>query len=94
MIPKVSYTPSHNTNWQRPTNENTNGLLRQYFPKEVDLSGYSQRHLTQVAEGLNNRPRKSLGFRTPAEVMVRKIRELNAGVLHVKIETAIFARWR
>ncbi|WP_075324157.1 IS30-like element ISCARN114 family transposase [Acidithiobacillus albertensis] len=66
--------------WQRPTNENTNGLLRQYFPKGMDLSEYSQRRLTQVAEELNNRPRKSLGFRTPAEVMAQQIRQLNSGV--------------
>ena len=66
--------------WQRPTNENTNGLLRQYFPKGTDLSGYSQRRLTQVAEELNNCPRKSFGFRTPAEVMEQQIRELNSGV--------------
>ena len=66
--------------WQRPTNENTNGLLRQYFPKGTDLSGYSQRHLTQVAEELNNRPTKSLGFRTPVEVTAQQIRQLNSGV--------------
>lgn len=53
--------------WQRGTNENTNRLLRQYFPKGTDLFGYSQSELNKVASRLNQRPRKTLGFHTPAD---------------------------
>jgi IS30 family transposase len=55
--------------WQRPSNENTNRLLRQYFPKGTDLSRYSREDLEAVAIALNKRPRKVLGWKTPAEAL-------------------------
>jgi IS30 family transposase len=56
------------SSWQRGTNENTNGLLRQYFPKGTDLARYGPEELSAIACALNNRPRKALGWKTPSEV--------------------------
>lgn len=59
--------------WQRGTNENTNGLIRQYFPKGTDFSGISHHEVARVEKLLNERPRRRLGYRTPREVLAKRL---------------------
>lgn len=70
---KVFFTAPRSP-WQRGTNENTNGLLRQYFPKGTDLPRWNVQELQAVANALNTKPRKALGWRTPAEALTKHLR--------------------
>ena len=62
--------------WQRTTNKNTNGLLRQYFPKGTDASRWGAKELEAVAATLNDRPRKALGWKTPAEAFNEQLQSV------------------
>ena len=73
----VVYFCDPHSPWQRGSNENTNGLLRQYFPKNADLSLHSSAHLNAVARQLNNRPRQTLGWMKPSEVFRRTVASID-----------------
>ena len=59
--------------WQRGTNENTNGLLRQFFPKGTDFTRISHHEVARVEQLLNERPRRRIGYRTPAEILAQRL---------------------
>jgi IS30 family transposase len=78
------YFADPNSPSQRGTNENTNGLLRQYFPKGTDLARWTSEQIEAVATALNARPRKNLGWRTPVEALDQHVRSLQtAGVASI-----------
>lgn len=76
---KIYFADPHSP-WQRPSSENINGLLRQYLPKNEDLSAYTQAQLNSIAKRLNDRPRRCLEYRTPSEVFEEEILKLKRGV--------------
>lgn len=70
--------------WLGGSNENTNGLLRQYFPKGTDLSGYTQQQLDAVADELNGHPRMTLGYSAPLEVYAQHLQQLSLQAVSVQ----------
>jgi len=61
------------SSWLRGLNENTNGLIRRYIPKKTDFTTISDKEIIQIQNDLNNRPRKTLGYKTPAEVFYKEV---------------------
>jgi len=83
LVSKLSlktYFADPHSPWQRGSNENTNGLLRQYLPRSINLAALSQRELNFIAERLNNRPRQTLNWMTPNEAWVAQLQSLNVAL--------------
>jgi len=85
LISEAPFFADPHSPWQRGTNENTNGLLRQYFPKGTDLSRWDADEVAAVEAAINARPRKILGWKTPAEALDEHLRSLHtaAGVASI-----------
>ena len=88
----VYFCDSHSP-WQRGSNENTNGLLRDYFPKGTDLSAHSPQHLLAVENELNNRPRLVLGDRAPAELFAALLASEKSVRVATLTRTRLAASW-